>query len=146
MLAPPSSLEAVRKAIPKLAMLRRRDRNELAIGLDLKIERAKTDRIGFRVIKFEAHDEAFIVLAIDGPRKDRQVALFNLARAAAYKVGVRYMVGIATAPAPLGTATCDVIIVDTREMTIDQKLLEAVDFYFGQPQELIRPPTTPFTE
>ncbi len=146
MLAPPGSLEAVRQVIPKLAMLRRRDRNELAISLGLKVERAKANGIGFRVIKFEEHAEAFIVLAIDGPRKDRQVALFNLARAAAYKVGVRHMVGIATEPAPLGTATCDVIIVDAQEMTIDQRLLEAVDFYFGQPQELMRPPTTPFTE
>jgi hypothetical protein len=88
MLAPPGSLEALHRTIPKLAMLRRRDRNELAVGFAHKIERAQIDGMAFRVLKFDNHEEAFLLLAIDSPRIERQVALFNLARATAYKIGV----------------------------------------------------------
>jgi len=143
MLAPPGSLEAFQRIIPKLAMLRRRDRTELAVGFAQKVECARADGLGFRVLKFDSHEEAFLVLAIDCPRKERQVVLFNLTRAAAYKVGVRHMVGIATAPVHLASADCDVIIVDADGMKIDQRLVDAVNYYFGEPQEVIRPPTTP---
>src|SRR5690606_23778741 len=121
----------------------RRDRNELAKGFAEKIERARTDGMAFRILKFEDHEEAFIVVAIDLPRTERQVALFNLARAAAYKVGARYVVGIATGLASLGSADCDVVVVDSKDMTVDERLIEAVKYWFGEPQEILRPPTTP---
>lgn len=143
MLAQPGSVEAFRQTIPKLAMLRRRDRTELAVGFEKKIESAQADGMAFRVLKFEGHEEAIIVVAVDLPRSERQVVLFNLARAAAYKIGVRHVVGIATAPKLLGTADCDVVIVDAKDMTIDERLIEAVNYHFGKPQEVMRPPTTP---
>ncbi|HZZ18136.1 MAG TPA: hypothetical protein VFE25_02145 [Opitutaceae bacterium] len=95
------------------------------------------------MLKFHDHKEAFFVLAIDCPRKERQIVLFNLTRAAAYKAGVRHMIGIATAPVHLASADCDVVIVDTDGMKIDQRLVDAVNYYFGEPQEIILPPTTP---
>jgi hypothetical protein len=142
MLAPPGSLEAYQRIIPKLAMLRRRDRTELAVGFAQKIECARADGLGFRVLKFDKHEEAFLVLAIDCPRKERQAVLFNLARAAAYKVSVRHVVGIATAPVHLASADCDVVIVDADGVKVDQRLVDAVNYYFGEPQEVMRPSTT----
>lgn len=134
MLVPPGSLEAFQRIVPKLAMLRRRDRKQLAVGFAEKVEQARVDGMTFRVFKFDNYDEAFLVVAIDCPRKERQVALFNLARAAAYKVGVRHVVGIATAPVPLASADCDVVIVDAAEMEVDERLIQAVNFHFGEPR------------
>ncbi|KAB2919876.1 MAG: hypothetical protein F9K30_16850 [Dechloromonas sp.] len=142
MLARPGSVEAFQETIPFLAKLRRRDRNELAIGFAEKVECAKKDGMAFQVLKFEGHGEAFLVLAIDGSRKERQVALLNLARAAAYKIGVRHVVAIATAPISLGESDCDVMLVDAKDMKIDDRLVEAVNGFFGTPQKVIRLPTT----
>jgi len=143
MLAPPGSLVAFQRIIPELAKLRRRDRTELAVGFREKIERAQADGFGFRVIKFDTHEEAFLLLAMEGSRQERQVVLFNLARAAAYKLGVRHVIGIASAPLPLCTTDYDVIIADAKEMTVDQPLIDAVNYYFGEPQEIARRPNIP---
>ncbi len=142
MLAQPCTVDAVRSVIPRLAKLRRRDRTELAAGFAQKIESAQGDGMAFRIFKFEEHEEAFLVAAIDLPRSERQVVLFNLTRAAAYKIGARYVVGVASAPLPLGATDCDVILVDAKDMVIDQPLIEAANSLFGKPQEIMRPSTT----
>lgn len=142
MLVQPCTVEAFQQVIPKLAMLRRRDRNQLAVGFTQKISSVQKEGIAFRIFKFEEHEEAFLVAAVDLPRIERQVVLFNLARAAAYKVGVRYVVGIVSAPRPLRTTACEVLLVDAKDMVIDEPLIEASGSLFGKPQEIMRPPTT----
>jgi|CXWL01.1.fsa_nt_gi hypothetical protein len=142
-LLPAGSIEAFQRIIPELAKLRRRDRVHLAAGFAEKIERAQKNGMAFRGMKFDAHDEGYFLLAIEGSRKERQAALFNLARAFAHKLGLRQVVAIATGPFPLGTSDCDVMIIDAKDMRVDASLLEAVEYFFAEPNAVILPQMTP---
>ena len=99
--------------------------------------------MAFGGLKFKHHEEGYILMAIQGPRKDRQAALFNLSRAFAYKLGLKIVVAVATSPITLGTDDCDVMIVDAEQMEVDAKLLTAVLDFFDEPRAVVRPPRSP---
>jgi|GEM_PF-2104770 len=125
--------DAAREAmILFLAQLDRQDRTRLVQEFQIRIKRAKRKDIAFGGLKFETHEEGYFLLAMKGPRDERQATLFNLSRSFAHQLGLRRVMALATGAPDLDTSDCDVMLVDTQNMVVDEHLLE-IDRAFGRP-------------
>lgn len=131
LLEEPNSLNAYHLVIPYLAKLNRNQRGRLAEEFLIRIGRCEKQPISFGGLKFEGHEEGYLVLASTWNRHERQVALFNIGRALGFKLKLRKVVCLAASANGPEVSPSDAMLIDLSNMTINDTLIEASETLFG---------------
>ena len=131
----PNSIKSYDLMIHYLAQLNRRERSRLTESLMSRVQNCQRNGIAFRGIKFkEDSNVAYLVLAATGNRRDRRVALGNVARGMGHKLKVKVVVGLAVGHEWPVSSECDVAVVDVSRMKVDQDLIDFTNHGFKKPR------------
>jgi len=134
LLEDPNSVAAYQLLIPYFAKLNRSERSQMVEFLFNRVEACRHKDLSFRCFKFsETSREAFVLLASKAQRKERQVALHNIMRAAAFKLGATTVVGLAVSHDWPELDECDLMLMDCSKQKIDEDLKRMYKEVFGKP-------------
>jgi len=132
-LAPPGSSDAYHLIIPFLVRLNREERSRLATEWLIRVDRCRQQEISFGAIRFDSYEEAYVIFASSYCLEERQVALLNVGRAVALKMGVQKVICLgAGSPGPLSSAV-ETMIVDCSKMHVDEDLCLIAGEILGEP-------------
>jgi hypothetical protein len=134
LLADPNSLGAYQQVIPHLAKLDRSQRRLIVEFVYNRVRACRRKELSFRCFKFsEKSSEGFVVLASKGERKLRQVALHNIMRGAALKLGAATLLGLAVGHDWPQSECCDLMTMDCSTVRVDENLKVILREGFGKP-------------
>lgn len=132
----PGSLGAYQRIIPYFAQLSRSERGRLAHQLMLRVERSQDGKGSFGGLKFEPHEEGYLVFSGPEPRQMRHHILSNLGRAFAYRMKLRRVVCLGTGLAGPSAAGCDALAVEIDPLESNPELEAAARKWFSAPESV----------
>ncbi len=118
--------------ISELGRLSRLERRVLGEKMMEKLEAATAKETAFAVMTDAARSKAVFFMATSRPRAQRLIGLQNLCHAAAHRVGVRRVLGIATEPAGVQDRSFDVFLAQDVEFGNETSTIsDLADSAFG---------------
>jgi hypothetical protein len=130
----PNSAGAYQLMIPHLAKLDRSERRLMVEFLFNRVRACRGKELSFRCFKFsEESSEGFVVLASKAQRKLRQVALHNIMRGAAFRLGATTILGIAVGDNWPKSEGCDLMVMDCSMLEVDEDIKMMSQEAFGKP-------------
>lgn len=128
----PGSFEAYQRIVPYLAQLDRGERCQLAKQWLIRVERSSRGTASFGGLKFDSHDEGYLVFSSPEPRETRHSSMGAIALALGHKLGVKLVVCLATGPEGPMAAGCEVMGVTVDSSTPPPDAIsDALDYLFG---------------
>jgi hypothetical protein len=132
----PGSLNSYRSVIPYLVKLNRSQRCHLAEQILIRQQRCDSQGISFGAVKFDKHEEGYVVLASKSDRFHRQVELFNIGRAAGFKMKLKNVICIAAEPLESESSSYEAMFIDLSKMKLDETVLKITNEFLGDAKQV----------